>query len=264
MAVPLLLALGLGFVGITNAARSKNYNVQRKYTAGKLPPNASSDYLDHEAFQMNEDRTVGMFKTAYLGGKSFFTEETKMIRPIRRTGLDPKRTGMQVHADLRRKNAILGRLSAAVGKNRLTIIKPSFGTKVKLLGLPNEEGFEAWKNVPNAWFDRKTAAPHLDNIIDNYNDQFGDAGSAPMKGRPNTFTPIQYYGNPWGAGGQLYVHYKDGADRDDGFNGPTTSSGYVWGPAQSVAGIQGMGPSIEQSSKANAFGGAGGKSIRGY
>lgn len=53
-----------------------------------------------------------------------------------------------------------------------------------------------------------------------YYDQYGHMSSTPFTAtrRP---TDLQYYGNPWGAGGAFHEHYQKGGYRDTGYGGPT-------------------------------------------
>lgn len=70
------------------------------------------------------------------------------------------------------------------------------------------------------FIDRKSSDIEPDNKPWLMRDEFGHAGAGPQQGSSYVWPNFNYYGNPWGMGGQLYTHLRQGGQQDDRYLAP--------------------------------------------
>lgn len=155
--------------------------------------------------EVRESKHTGFLRSANRSNEVVHSEETAIVRPAR--GRDsPLDTAAKWQVYHYTKNNILGTLGSWGGAlNNLGIIRPDYRKKPGLPGLINHEGFHDWDAVPNAWFDRQSAATPPENMPHLNRDQFGNSGGTPQQGPSDVVLSKLYVGNPWGVGGQDFI-----------------------------------------------------------
>lgn len=163
----------------------------------------TTQYYNNE---IKELAHTGSLRSANRGVNVIHSEETKMIRPLK--GItDPRQSNINWSSYYQKKNAFLGWLygwGAAVLDNK-KILRPSYTTKPRLVGVPSREGFEGFEAIPNTYFDRDSAAEPIENKVYLYRDPYGQAGGAPEQGASYVVLNELYDSNPWGTGGQGFI-----------------------------------------------------------
>lgn len=171
---------------------------------------------------MAREELFGELRSANRGTHNLFTQETNMIRPVSQNA-PPKQTAIDVRRYNEQKNNTLA--SMYVGgtvHNHRKIIRPSLFTRFRL-GVRPSPGNRFGKllaNDPTAWSDYQTNDYPTENKIWLYRDQFGPSGGAPVQGSSYVWPASSYYGNPWGVGGQLYSHLRQGGQQNDFYLAP--------------------------------------------
>lgn len=167
--------------------------------------------------EQREAMHAGFLRPANRAANIIDSDETRVIRTPQATP-DPMINAAQWQAYHFAKNNQLGKMySYGQALDNRKILRYDYAHKPRLLQLPNAEGYgEAFGNVPNAFFDRFSAAAPLDERLDLFRDPFGDSGGAPIQGRSNVVLNKLYVGNAWGAGGQQFVAVGN-QQRDPGY-----------------------------------------------
>jgi hypothetical protein len=166
--------------------------------------------------EQREAMHSGFLRSANRAVAAIDSEE---MRVIRKNGgdIDPRLNAAIWQDWFYRKNNKLGELySWAAALDNQKILRYSYANKPGLLMLPNREGYQEFAALPNAMFDRESAAAPLDQRIDLYRDPFGNSGGAPLQGRSNVVLNQLYVGNAWGPGGQEFVAVGN-EHRDPGY-----------------------------------------------
>ena len=193
LAIPAVLAVG--FAG---------YAYQASLPSDRPLANVKQEFAGNS--EQREAMHYGFLRSANRGSNIIDSEETRMIRTPDATP-DPMINAAQWQAYHYAKNNQLGKMySYGQALDNRKILRYDYKHKSRLLQLPNAEGFaQAFANVPNALFDRRTAETPLDNRLDLFRDPFGQSGGAPIQGRSNVVLNKLFVGNPWGAGGQQFI-----------------------------------------------------------
>lgn len=170
--------------------------------------------------------TYGFLRNVNRGLNNIHSEETRIIRPTQGT-VDPFQNSVEAQQYVDKKNHTLAALyvDGNVQNNR-HIVRPSLSTRFRLAMVPNpgNQWAEILRNVPNVLFDRKTDAYPAENRTWEFRDQFGHSGGAPLQGPSYVWPEFNYYGNPWGMGGQLYSHLRQGGQQNDGYLWPAKNN----------------------------------------
>lgn len=171
---------------------------------------------DPAASEQRESIHSGFLRPANRGHNIIDSEEVRIIRPRggHRNPMLNAAEWQQYHYE---KNNKLGEMySWARALDNLKILRYNYQKKPGLLQLPNREGYPEFNRLPNAHFDRESAATPLDERIDLYRDPFGTSGGAPLHGHSNVVLNKLYVGNAWGPGGQEFVAVGN-QHRDPGY-----------------------------------------------
>lgn len=172
-----------------------------------------------------EAQMTGHLRNLYRGGNNIFSEETRLVRKL---GENQKPIIAAVTGELtmRAKNDHLANLYVENGLLARKIIRPNINTRFRNASIPNSQSVWAkiLKNVPNSYTGRRSDRVPLEDQHWRYLDQFGHAGANPEKGRSYVWPNYLYYGNPWGAGGQLYSHFRQGGQQDDKYLWPAKNN----------------------------------------
>ncbi len=160
-----------------------------------------------ETYRDIDDNMFGRIREEnYADGNNYTSESSRIIRPT--NGIRNPIESAKVWTDYHRKqNQILQDLYV---KNQVAdnqrILRTTVDCAVRIPHLP-DASFERFKNIPNAYFEYSTAPEsdyRMDNDYSKYDDQVGQAGGMPVHGIEYIWNPAEFFGNPWGASGQLY------------------------------------------------------------
>lgn len=185
----------------------------------KSDPGDDSAQPQHQYGRNSEQREAmhtGFLRPANRATAVLDSEEMRAIRPARGS-VDPRTNAAEWQQHHFEKNDKLGEMySYGRALDNLKILRYNYSKKPGLLQLPNKEGFAEFASLPNAFFDRLSGEPTLDERVDLYRDPFGNAGGAPLVGRSNVVLNKLYVGNAWGPGGQQFEAVGNGF-RDPGY-----------------------------------------------
>lgn len=175
------------------------------YQSGlQQPKTQQQSKFSNRNSEQRECMHSGFLRSANRGSNIIDSEETRAIRPANGSP-DPMFNAAEWQEYQYAKNNKLGELYGPKSVlDNLKILRYDYRKKPGLLQLPNFEGYSRFAVVPNAKFDRHSAAEPLDERVDLFRDPFGQAGGAPVQGRSNVVLNKLYVGNPWGAGGQQF------------------------------------------------------------
>lgn len=184
-------------------------------SSSQQPPNDKSN-PSVPGMEQREAMHSGFLRPANRGQNILDSEELRQIRPGAGS-VDPRLNAAEWQKYHYAKNDKLGQLySWGSALDNLKILRYNYSKKPGLLQLPNREGFSEFAALPNAHFDRISAAQPLDERVDLYRDPFGQAGGAPVQGRSNVVLNKLYVGNAWGPGGRDFIAVGN-QHRDPGY-----------------------------------------------
>lgn len=166
-----------------------------------------------------ELRLTGLLRSQNRGLENIHSEETRVIRPYGGGGntLSPLVSAIEAQAYHDKKSNILGFMHAQNVQNNRKIIRPNLSRGRRLPQAPHKNNIWAriLSNTPMLHIDRNTGDIEPDNKPWNMRDEFGHAAATPVQGASYVWPNFNYYGNPWGMGGQLYTHLRQGGQQND-------------------------------------------------
>lgn len=172
-----------------------------------------------------DDLLIGRLRDENIRtGNSFLTENARIIRP-KNGRQNPIRSAKEWTKYHRKHNQVLQDLYA---KNKIAhnmkILRADTVQMKRLPFLPHPGGvFANWANLPNAYFDYNTPPEgkrRLDNDYSFYDDQVGNSGGMPIDGWKYIWNPAEWYGNPWGPGGQLFHNLRPDNNLPSAYGSP--------------------------------------------
>lgn len=171
------------------------------YSSSQQQPNTGETKYDLESREINH---MGLIRSTN-STRGIWAEEVNIVRPSNGCHVPPLEHAIEQQRWQAKRNNALGKLYANAGieENR-GIIRNSFGAKPPLVMLPNHEAFSQFDSLPNAYYDRESAAMPADNRSDLYRDPFGHNNSTPAGEYTYMYPNILYWGNPWGTGGPKF------------------------------------------------------------
>lgn len=181
------------------------YYLAPSYSANGDTKNGVSE---RNALEMREAMNYGFLRgtnTAKTG--IIASEETRVIRTPDYNKNQVRENAAKAWLYQKEKNDMIAHMNngAAILYNRGTI-RPSNQKRPGLLMVPTKEAGwgEAFDDIANVTYDIESGIP-ADQMTTSWRDQYGDAGGFPREGRSQVVLNELYTGNPWGAGGQLFV-----------------------------------------------------------
>lgn len=167
-----------------------------------------------------EARLTGHLRNANTGSDGIHSEETRIVRSYSKRNVpNPWRSAEDYNDFHTRKNLHLAKLHTQNTHNNRKIIRPDLHQKRRLPQAPhpNSEWARILRNVPNATVERSFSTYPKENKFWEFRDRFGHAFAGPEQGRSYVWPNLNYFGNPWGAGGMLYQHLRQGGQQEDGY-----------------------------------------------
>lgn len=173
-----------------------------------------------------EAQMTGYVRNLYKGTNNIHSEETRIVRPYGNAPRDPVEAAVAGEVFMKKKNDHLAQLYQENRPFGRQILTPNIHTKVPLAQIPHPESSwaELLKNIPNKIFDKNNAKVPLEDQHYRYTDPFGHAGANPEHGVSYVWPNYLYYGNPWGVGGQLFTHLRQGGQINDDYLYPAKNN----------------------------------------
>lgn len=168
-----------------------------------------------------EERLTGRLRNLHRGLRNIHTEETRVIRKYGGHS-DPIQAARDYERYHKQKIDHLARLHVQHIHDNRKINKYSVNTRFANAMVPNRDSVWAslLSNVPNIIYEYDNSALPNENKSWLYRDQFGHAAANPEQGASYVWPDWNYYGNPWGMGGELYSHLRQGGQQDDKYLWP--------------------------------------------
>ena len=164
---------------------------------------------DKDNYEDIDNLMIGRIREEnYATGNNWTSESSRIVRPtIGRK--DPNKSAKEWTDYHRKYNRALQDLYV---KNQIAdnqrILRASVESRQRIAAF-QDSTFTAAKHIPNAYVDYATAPTsdyRLDNDHSRYDDKAGNAAGATVE---YIWNPANYFGVPWGPGGQLYEHLRD-------------------------------------------------------
>lgn len=160
------------------------------------------------AMEMREAMNYGFLRGTNTAKTSIIaSEETRVIRAPDYNKNQVRENAAKSWLYQKEKNDMIAHANngAAILYNRGTI-RPSNKKRPGLLMVPTKGGDwgRAFGDIANVTYNIESGVPP-EQMTTNWRDQYGDAGGFPREGRSQVVLNELYTGNPWGAGGQLFV-----------------------------------------------------------
>lgn len=162
---------------------------------------------EKNAIEIREAMHGGFLKNVNTSHtQSVISEETRVVRTPHYNKFDVRQNAADSLMYFKKKNDWIANMTNGVNCliNQATI-RANLRQRPGLLQLPSAEGWAgAFGDIANVTYDIDGGYP-AEMMTGTWRDQYGDAGGFPRDGRPNPVLDELYVGNPWGAGGQLFV-----------------------------------------------------------
>jgi len=178
-------------------------------TVNQLSKNTETT-LQTDSYEDIDNLMIGRIREEnYANGNNWTSETSRIVRPTigRKDPAVSAKEWTNYHRD---HNKALQDLHV---KNQIAdnqrVLRTSVESKQRILFLP-DSSFTVGQRVPNSYTDYTTPPQpgskfRLDTDYTKYDDQASTASGAVIE---YIWNPANYFGTPWGPGGQLYEHLR--------------------------------------------------------
>lgn len=207
MALIMTAAAVIGLISLNELSSSKSIEKHLAYN-----PKPSKE----ETYEIREDYDNAILTNANMKGASAVISEDVggIIRSDKRGDIyNVYDNALGFQSAARVKNKELGRVNFDVD-NRRVVLRPSYGSAVVQMTVPNPSVIPGYEKIPNAWVDNEsTEVPYYDRAS-NYSDPYGELIS-PFNLPTDSVMMDSKFGNPWGPNGVFNKNMRDGGHRLD-------------------------------------------------